>query len=108
MVLVAIIGYGVATTDSSDGSPVAAPVTSTSVTASTPRVPTTTVPDGVVPYYAADPPREFTVTYANVQQLDHAPYVGYGYQLWATDGASATSGSWFSVMTYPGASRLSA
>ena len=58
-----------------------------------------------MPYYAASPPRDFTVRYANVQQLDHAPFLGYAYQLWATDGASAASGSWFSVATYRAASR---
>ena len=58
-----------------------------------------------MPYYAATLPRELKVQYANVQQLDHAPFLGYAYQLWATDGASAASGSWFSVATTGGASR---
>jgi hypothetical protein len=103
-VLVVLIGYGVATSATSNDAPVVAPITPTSV-AATPRVPTTTIPAVTVPYYAASPPREFTVQYANVQQLDHAPYLGYAYQLWATDGASAASGSWFSVATYRGESR---
>jgi hypothetical protein len=105
LVFVALIGYGVATSATSNHAPVAAPITPTSVAATSPRVPTTTPPAATVPYYAANPPRQFTVQYANVQQLDHAPYLGYAYQLWATDGASATSGSWFSVATYRGVSR---
>lgn len=107
-VLIALIGYGVATSASSSGAPKAAPVTSTSLaTTTTQPAPTTTVPPPPpVPYYAADPPREFTVQYAELQQLGSVDFGGGSYELWATPGASATSGSWFSVMTYPGASNL--
>lgn|GEM_PF-1877613 len=104
VVFVALIVYGVATSATSNDAPIAAPITPTTVAAA-PRVPTTTNPAVTVPYYGASPPRQFTVQYANVQQLDHAPYLGYAYQLWATDGASAASGSWFSVATYRGVSR---
>ena len=93
--LAGLIGYGVITSASTNGAPKTASITTTTV-ASTP----TTRPDpasSVVPavadaYYAADPPPEFTVQYANVQPLDHAPFQGYGYELWATPDASASSG----------------
>ena len=105
-VLVALIGYGVATSATSNGASTAAPDTTTSTAAAAPRVPTTAILQPTVPYYAASPESAFTLQYANVQQLDHAPFLGYGYQLWATPGASASSGSWFSVTAYRGASRV--
>ena len=109
--LASLIGYGVITSASTNGAPKTASITTTTV-ASTP----TTRPDpasSVVPavadaYYAADPPPGFTVQYANVQPLDHPPFQGYGYELWATPDASASSGRWFSVVTYSGASTLTA
>jgi hypothetical protein len=104
VVFVALIVYGVATSATSNDAPAASPITPTSVAATSPRAPTTTIPAATVPYYAASPSRESTVQYANMQVLDHAPFLGYAYQLWATDGASAASGSWFSVATYRGVS----
>jgi hypothetical protein len=104
--LIGLISFGVATSAPSHETPKAVPVTSTSIASTT--TPTTT-PAGVaaddeVAYYAADPPRQFTVQYANLHALDHAPFYGYGYELWATPDSSATSGTWFSVATYRGAS----
>jgi hypothetical protein len=104
VVFVALIVYGVATSATSNDAPVASPITPTSVAATSPRIPTTTIPAATVPYYAASPSQESTVQYANMQVLDHAPFLGYAYQLWAADGSSAASGSWFSVATYRGAS----
>ncbi|MGZ4768189.1 MAG: hypothetical protein ACXVLX_05985 [Ilumatobacteraceae bacterium] len=109
--LAALIGYGVVTSASTTGAPKAAPTTTTTF------VPTpTTGRESLSPdpsqtadaYYAADPPQQFAVQYANVQALDHAPFLGYGYELWATVGASARSGRWFSVVTYRGTSTLAA
>lgn len=103
-VLVALIGYGVATSASSSGVPKAVPVTSTSLAPTTTEpAPTTTVPPlPPVPYYAADPPSGFTVGYADIQQEGNGIFGGGSYELWATPGASATSGSWFSVTIFPG------
>jgi hypothetical protein len=106
--LVAVVGFGVATSATSDGTPKAETVTPTTVAhRSAPRTTSSTVDSPpIVPYYAANPPRGFSVRYANVQQLDRDPSTGYGYQLWASNGASATSGSWFSVTTSRGGSAL--
>jgi hypothetical protein len=109
--LVGLIGYGVTTSASTNGASKSAPITTTTV-ASTPTTPpdssSSIVPAVADAYYAADPPREFTVEYANAQPLDHAPFRGYGYELWATPDATASSGRWFSVVTYRGASTLTA
>ena len=71
-------------------------------TTTQPAPTTTEVPKPLVPFYAADPPRQLTVEYADTNPPD-PEYYGPGlYQLWATKDASATSGSWFSLMTYPG------
>ncbi len=103
--LLGLVGFGVATSAPSSATPKATSVTSTTVATTT--TPTTTPTDVVaeeVAYFAADPPRQFTVQYANLHALDHAPFYGYGYELWATPDSSATSGTWFSVATYRGAS----
>jgi len=56
----------------------------------------------VVPYYSADPPREFTVQYAQFLDPGPEPLRPAGnYQLWATPDASGTSGSWFSIYSLP-------
>ena len=100
-VLVGLIGYGIATSTSSGASPKAAAVTSTIAPEATLPTPTNRVSLATADaYYAADPPRRFTVESANVQALDGAPFLGYAYELWATADASATSGRWFSVATY--------
>ena len=100
--LVGLIGYGVATSASSGGKPRAAAVTSTSeVTTTTERVPFT-VPPPPVPYYAADPPAGYTVRYAEMQTQGAVDFGGGLYELWATPGATANSGSWFSIETSPG------
>lgn len=105
--LVALIGYGVATSASSTSLPKAAPAPSTlpRISATTVPAPTTTQPTPPpVPYYAADPPREFTIDSAEMQLTDNG-FRGSPngpYQLWATEGASASSGAWFSINTVPG------
>lgn len=105
--LVGLIGYGVAT---SSPSTQASKATSTTVAtrATTPTKSTSDAAAPTVGYYAADPPRGYSVQYANLQPLDHAPFTGYAYELWATPGSSATSGQWFSVVTYRGSSTLAA
>ncbi len=103
--LVALIGYGVATSASTSGAPKVAPVTSSTVAPTTTEpAPTTIVPEPLVPYYAADPPREYTVDYAEIQDGigSTSSFFPGGYELWATPGATATSGSWFSIESYPG------
>ena len=97
-VLIALIGYGVATTASSSGVARVAPVINTTVIPTTTQpVTTTTQPPPIVPYYAADPPREFTVQFAEFTDPERNFFGGSKYQLWATDGSTATSGSWFSI-----------
>ena len=106
MLLVAVIGYGLASSASSSDPPRAA-VTSTSTPSAAPRaVPTTLA--ATIPFFAAELPATFAVHYANMQPFDHALTQTSSYELWATKGASANSGSWFSVTATPGASTLSA
>ncbi len=102
--LVALIGYGVATSASTSGAPKVAPVSSSSVVPTTTEpAPTTTTPEPLVPYYAADPPREYSVDYAEIEERSQGnSFFPGGYELWATPGATATSGSWFSIESYPG------
>lgn len=105
--LAGLIGYGVVTSASTSGAPKAAPIATTTIvsTATTGRESLAPAPSQLADaYYAADPPPQFTVQYANAQQLDHAPFLGYAYELWATPNASASSGRWFSVVTYRGTS----
>lgn len=104
--LVGLIGYGVATSTSSDTAPRAAPVTSTSAvpttTPTTRPVPIRTEPPAPpVPYYAADPPQQYKVQYAE-NFLDQGGYDTQGYELRAKPGATATSGSWFSMVSLRG------
>lgn len=107
IVLAGLIAYGVASSASSTSLPRASPVPSTTApvrpTTTLPAVTTTTEPAPPVPYYAAELPREYTVQYAEIQQVDGGFPPFAGYQLWATEGSSSTAGSWFSVETYPGA-----
>jgi hypothetical protein len=101
--LVGLIGYGVATSASTSSVPIVAPAPSTTVAttvATTVPAPSTTVPEPAVPYYAADPPREFVVQDASIQERVEFSLRGGGYQLWATPGATATSGSWFSIDSF--------
>jgi len=102
--LIAIIGYGIATSASTSSVPKVAPAPSTTIAVPTTTLPaptTTDVPEPVVPFYAASPPREFSIEYADIQSPD-ANYYGPGiYQLWATKDATAATGSWFSLETYP-------
>ena len=105
--LAGLIGYGVATSSPSTQAPKA--TSTTNATRAT--GPTKSTSDAAAPtvgYYAADPPRGFSVQYANLQPLDHAPFTGYAYELWAAPGSSATSGRWFSVVTYRGSSTTAA
>ncbi len=111
VLLVVVVGYGLASSASSSDA-------RTTATASTPSASTTsasTAPPALhsafaatVPFLAADLPATFGVQYANVQAIDAALTQTSAYELWATNGASANSGSWFSVTTTPGASTLSA
>jgi hypothetical protein len=97
--LVAFIGYGVATSATS-GVPKVAPAPSTNVppATTTSPTPTTTIPKPLVPYYAADPPRQFRVQSADLQDVQRTFPRG-DYQLWATPTATSTSGSWFSIQS---------
>ena len=104
--LVAVIGYGVATSASSSDAPRAAVVSVTNASIAPRALPTTHA--ATIPFFAADPPTTFAVHYADMQPFDHALTQTSSYELWATKGASANSGSWFSVTTTPGASTLSA
>jgi hypothetical protein len=101
--LVAIIGYGVVTSASSSGVPkVAAPVSTIAPAPRTTVAPTTTIAPPVVPYYSADPPREFSVQYADfVDSGRNPPNPAGNYQLWATPDATGSSGSWFSIYSLP-------
>jgi hypothetical protein len=103
-VLLALMAYGVATSASSNSAPKVAPVTTIAhpPTTTQPPAPTTTVPAPLVPYYAADPPPDFHLGSA---QIEDAPGVIFSrtpgnYQLWATSGSTA----WFSIETYAGGS----
>jgi len=111
--LAGVIVYGVATSSSSRGAPDVV-VTPTTRSASRPT-PTgrplpaaTNRPDASafpVPYYAAEPPRPYKVQQVGIQLADSGAYYGAdGYQLWATDGASASSGRWLSLQAFQGAS----
>lgn len=110
--LLALIGFGVATSASSTSLPRASKPTPTTAAPVRPT-PTTTTPANtpVVQYYAADPPRQFSVHGADLQVLDHSPYNGLEfqlYQLWATPGSSAAAGSWFSISATRGTSIVTA
>jgi hypothetical protein len=106
--LVAIIGYGVVTSASSTSIPKVAPVTSIPPAPRTtlPPAPTTTIAPPVVPYYSADPPREFSVQYAQYVDPGHQFSPSGSYQLWATPDASGTNGSWFSIYSLSDGSSL--
>jgi hypothetical protein len=97
--LLAIIGFGVVTSASSTGIPKAAPSSIPTAPRTTlPTAPTTTIAPPVVPYYSADPPREFTVQYADFVDPQRNPFRAEGnYQLWATPNSTGTTGSWFSI-----------
>ena len=103
--LIALMAYGVATSATSNSAPKVAPVTTTAHAPTTTQpvpAPTTTVPGPLVPYYSADPPRDFHLASA---QIEDAPGVIFSptsgnYQLWATSGSTA----WFSIETYTGGS----
>ena len=98
--LIAMIGYGVATSASGSGAPKVAPAPSTTIGAApttTEPAPTTTEPIERLPYYSADPPREYQVQYAELAEFEPPSLDTRNYQLWATPDATATSGSWFSI-----------
>ncbi|HEY4609696.1 MAG TPA: hypothetical protein VIH06_10845, partial [Ilumatobacteraceae bacterium] len=107
--LVAIVGYGVVTSASSGAPEVAPAPTTTTVPRPTTTVPPTTVPTSStvaaaprIGYYAASPPDDFTIEFADAGEVGRAFFPGI-YELWATPGSSATEGSWFSIQTEPGA-----
>jgi hypothetical protein len=97
-VLGALLGYGVISSSSSAGAPKVTPATTNFVPITQPPPPPTVAPPPV-PYYSAEPPRQFSVGYADFQKLDKSYYGDSKYQLWATDGSSASSGSWFSIQS---------
>src|SRR4051812_10223064 len=98
--LTLLIGYGVVSSSASNPLPKAAPAPSTTLPAPTSSVPapTTTEAPPPVPYYAADPPREFAVADAEFGRFSRRQ-PNTTFQLWATEGATGTSGSWFSIET---------
>ncbi len=107
LALVAVIGYGIATSASSGGLPKAAPApgTTTVVTRTTVPPPTTiATPQPPVPYYAANPPRQYKVRFAEI--IQDARSSRLDFQLWAKPGATATSGSWFSMVNLRGESTI--
>lgn len=96
--LVALIGYGIATSASAGVPNVAsAPSTTNRPPTTTVPAPKTTIPPKLVPYYSADPPREFTVAYADASEPDPGYYGDGTYELWATDNSNAGSGAWFAI-----------
>lgn len=104
-VLVAVVGYGVVTSASSNDGPGAASIATSSTALIASRPGPSTAEIGV-PFLAADPPQAFSVHYANLQKVDRSAFQGYTYELWATKDAAAGTGSWFSITTYRGASSL--
>jgi hypothetical protein len=105
--LVAIIGYGIATSASGTGAPNAAPVTSTATPTTTRSEPAPIVePPSPVPYYAAAPPPGYSLSYAQVFTTGLVDDTPGAYELWATPDASASSGSWFAITTTPGGDGL--
>ncbi|HSB87541.1 MAG TPA: hypothetical protein VLD86_14615, partial [Ilumatobacteraceae bacterium] len=100
--LVGLIAYGIATSASGGTPEVATPASSTTaVTRTTQPAPTTTVPEPLVPYYAAEPPREYRLQFVDI--VRSAPlFQSNGYQLWAKPGSTGSSGSWFSIAFYRG------
>jgi hypothetical protein len=96
--LVALIGYGIATSSSSNSVPKVADAPSTTISTPTTRpITSTTDPLPIVPYYSADPPREFSVQSAEMGESGQPLFLPGDYQLWATPGANATWGSWFAI-----------
>lgn len=107
LALVAVIGYGVATSASSGRSPKVATAPSTSVVVRTtlPTPTTITVPPPLaptVPFYAASPPRQFEIQYADVQSADAGVGSDSRFQLWAGRASISTPRSWFSIASSPG------
>jgi hypothetical protein len=101
LALVAVIGYGVATSASTNRSPKVATAPSTSevprTTLPAPTTTTTMPPQPTVPFYAADPPRQFKIQYADVQTEEQGIGTNDRFQLWATRASISTPRSWFSV-----------
>ncbi|MBK5334071.1 MAG: hypothetical protein JJD93_18995 [Ilumatobacteraceae bacterium] len=101
--LIALMTYGVATSATSNSAPKVAPVTTIehAPTTTQPKpTPTTTVPPPLVPYYAADPPPEYSLDSAQIEDESGVIFSRPpgNYQLWATSGSEA----WFSIVTYSG------
>lgn len=106
--LVGVIVYGIATSGSSPGPTNVAPASSTTAATATTR-PATSVVSGPprLPYYTAEPPRGFKVLQAVENTYPEGSAFGDNhYVLWAMPGASATSGSWFSVNYYLGQAEI--
>ena len=103
-VLGGLIVYGVATSASTSSPPKAAPPPSTApVVGPSTTTPTTSAAAApIVPYYAANPPRQYTVQEVAIQGTAPTLAAAPAYQLWSTEGASASSGSWFSVAVQVG------
>ena len=98
--LIAIVGYGIATSASSGAPKVAPPLTTTTTLVH----PTTTVPGSTRPtsttvpapprigYYAATPPDDYTIAFADAGELGRGFFSGI-YELWAAEGSSCASAS---------------
>jgi hypothetical protein len=105
--LVAIVGFGVATSASSGAPKVAPPPTTTTLVHPTTTAPGSTRPTSTtvaaprIGYYAATPPDDYTIAFADAGEVGRGFFPGI-YELWATEGSSSTEGSWFSVQTQPG------
>ncbi len=108
LALVAVIGYGVVTSTSASRSPKVASAPSTSqVPRTTLPAPSTTLPpQPTVPFYAADPPRQFKIQYADAAIADRGIGGDSRFQLWATRASISTPRSWFSITSSPGSSGL--
>ena len=111
LALVAVIGYGVATSASSGRSPRVATAPSTSVVART-RLPSPTTTPPVpsaptIPFYSADPPRQYTIQYADAAIADRGIGDETKFQLFATRASISTPRSWFSITSAPATTTLS-
>jgi hypothetical protein len=115
LALVAVIGYGVASSASSTRAPKVETAPSTTlvprskVTVPVLVTPTnkTLPPAPVVPYYAASPPRQYKIQYVDIQSADGGVGAESRFQLWATKASISTPRSWFSIASFPGDAGLS-
>lgn len=98
--LALLIVYGVVTSASTSSPPkVAAPPSTTApfVRTTTPTPTRRTVDPPIVPYYAANPPRQYTVEEVGIGGTAPIITSAPAYQLWSTENAVASSGAWFAI-----------